>query len=123
MERGKVSSWTSAVQGGMGSCALLPSLLELLVYHFHSIGLPLVGGEKVGGCYCRGGLKPFPSAGGEDLQSTGRSWPSCVGAEHETGTGDASLAPGLHSTVLSVSRPSLPAPPACLQKAAQEVLQ
>jgi len=52
--------------------------------------------EKVGGYYCRGGLKPFPPAGGEGLQGTGRLWPSGVRADHKTNTEDASLAPVLH---------------------------
>lgn len=65
--------------------------------------------EKVDGCYCTGGLKSFPTAGGgdppmlESLQSTGRLWPSGLWeAEHESHARDILLVPALykHCTVI-----------------------
>lgn len=42
-------------------------------------------------------LSPFYCVGGEGLQSTGKSWPSDVGAEHGAHTGGALGAPAWRS--------------------------
>lgn len=57
MGRGKVSKWPSAVQSSTGSSTLFA--LTTFGQAFASVDLPPVWGENMGGCYCRGALKPF----------------------------------------------------------------